>query len=238
MVEKCYHGSNLIKRIYAGSNRIKRVYKGSTLVWNLHPYEPNTVIYESSTGGASSTLSLPEGLYQVICIGGGGGGAASYRTAQGGAKSAGGGSGSGFNCVFNLSAGNYAVAVGSGGASHAKNGGMSYSHQTGGTGGNSRFGSSYAYGGGGGEVASDGTTTAGSAGSAPTLTYTRTTTTLNKAGNKGSTASGTYDATGAGGAAVYGSYGKGGHAGAHKDSANVEVAGNAGYVKVVYIDQA
>ena len=93
MVEKCYHGSNLIKRIYAGSNRIKRVYQGSTLVWNLHPYEPNTVIYESSTGGASSTLSLPEGLYQVICVGGGGGGAASYRTAQGGAKSAGGGSG-------------------------------------------------------------------------------------------------------------------------------------------------
>lgn len=238
MSYKCYKGSTLIKKIYFGSTKIKKVYKGSTLVWQADPYEPGTVIYESSTGGASATLYLEEGLYQVICVAAGGGGAGSYRTAQGGAISAGGGSGSGFNCVFNLSTGNYAVAVGSGGASHAKNGGMNYSNQTGGTGGNSKFGTSYAYGGGGGSVESNGGKTGGAAGNAPTLTYTRTSTTLNSAGNKGSTTSGTYDATASGGTAVYGSHGKGGYAGAHKDSANVEVAGNAGYIKVVYVGQA
>ena len=237
MAYDCYKNNTLIKRIYKGSTRVSKIYKGSTLVWKLDPYEPNTVLYESSTGGASSILTLPEGLYQVICIGAGGGGAASYRTAQGGAISAGGGSGSGFNCVFNLSTGNYAVAVGSGGASHAKNGYTNYRDQTGGTGGNSRFGSSYSYGGGGGKVESSGTKTAGSAGSTPLMTYTRTTTTLYVAGNKGNTTSGTYDATASGGSAVYGSYGKGGYAGAHKDSANVEVAGNSGYIKVVYIGQ-
>ena len=232
MVEKCYHSSNLIKRIYAGSNRIKRVYKGSTLVWNLHPYEPNTVIYESSTGGASTNLSLPEGLYQVICIGGGGGGCGRHPGISGSFKSAGGGSGSGFNCIFNLPAGNYAVAVGSGGAS-----------KTGATngrdGGNSRFGTSYAYGGGGG-IYQGGTSPfiGGAGGNAPTLTYTRTSTTLNTAGNSGSYDSGPYYAIGAAGAAVYGNYGKGGTSKVTTDDGDTLTDAKDGYVKVIYINQA
>lgn len=235
MVYKCYKGSTFIKKIYAGANRIKRVYKGSTLVWNLHPYEPNTTVYESSTGGATTTLSLEAGLYRVICIGAGGGGSGGYNPAAG-AKSTGGGSGSGFNCVFNLSKGNYAIAVGSGGTTHSSAGTTS----NGGNGGNSRFGTSYAYGGGGSYTKNsytDSEHTVGSGGSAPTITYTRTSTTLNSSGNNGSYASGMYDATGAGGAAVYSSYGKGGQVGAHKDSATTTTNGASGYVKVVYIDQ-
>lgn len=232
MAYKCYKGSTLIKNIYAGSTKVKKVYKGSTLVWQADPYEPGTVLYESSTGGASTTLSLEEGLYQVICIAAGGGGSGDYRSLWARALSAGGGSGSGFNCILNLPKGNYAVSVGSGGSSVGTG-------NTGGTGGNSRFGSSYSYGGKGGyvNVASD-DRTAGSGGALPTITYTRTSTTLNSAGNAGKTKRGEYDATGAGGSAVYGSYGKGGQVAAHKDSTTTRTNGSAGYVKVVYIGQA
>lgn len=184
-------------------------------------YTPDQVLYESSTGGASTTLNLLDnGKYQVICIAGGGGGAGASPSAIGTNGSAGGGSGSGFDCVFQLTAGNYSIAVGSGGA--AKTNGTAT------TGGNSQFGTCYAYGGTGGKATRNTTsvsTTAGSGGASPTLTYTRTTTTLNTAGNNGSTSTN----SASGGSAVYSTYGKGGNG-----SYNSPVAGNSGYVKVVY----
>ena len=185
-------------------------------------YTPDQVLYESSTGGASTTLNLlDDGKYQVICIAGGGGGADASPLTSGKTGSAGGGSGSGFDCVFQLTAGNYVIAVGSGGAAKT-NGGTAT------TGGNSQFGTCYAYGGTGGVTkrnVSGVSTTAGSGGASPTLTYTRTATTLNTAGNNGST--GTSSANG--GSAVYSTYGKGGNG-----KYNASTAGNAGYVKVVY----
>ena len=186
------------------------------------PYSPNQVLYESSTGGASSTLNLKiAGKYQVICVAGGGGGA--FGTGSGDFRLASGGSGSGFNCVFQLSAGSYAVAVGSGGAKTTSLG------NTAGSGGDSRFGTCYARGGKGGKTnANYNNTQGGAGGTAPTLTYTRTTTTLNTAGNSGSkSASGSVS----GGAAVYSSYGKGGNA---SISSSSTTAGTAGYVKVIY----
>lgn len=184
-------------------------------------YTPDQVLYESSTGGASTTLNLLDnGKYQVICIAGGGGGAGASPSVIGTRGSAGGGSGSGFDCVFQLTAGNYAIAVGSGGA--AKTNGTAT------TGGDSQFGTCYARGGTGG-VANRGSTsvstTAGNGGASPTLTYTRTTTTLNTAGNNGST--GTNSASG--GTAVYSTYGKGGNG-----NPSSSTAGTAGYVKVIY----
>lgn len=180
------------------------------------PYTPNQVLYESSTGGASKTLNLlVAGKYQVICVAGGGnghgvGGGTAYFVA-------GGGSGSGFNCVFQLSAGNYAVGVGAGGAK---------SNTAVNNGGDSRFGTCYARGGKGSAINGQ---TAGAGGAAPTLTYTRTTTTLNKAGNAGTKKTGPKDSiTASGGAAVYSSYGKGG------DGKKGGSAGTAGYVKVIY----
>ncbi len=175
-------------------------------------YTPDQVLYESSTGGASTTLNLlDDGKYQVICIAGGGGGA--FYGLQGGA---GGGSGSGFNCIFQLTAGNYAIAVGSGGA------GITNGTAT--TGGDSQFGTCYARG-GVGATATLQKKTAGSGGASPTLTYTRTTTTLNTSGNAGNT-------SGTGGSAVYGNYGKGGYT-----QNATAYAGTAGYVKVIYIGE-
>ena len=216
-----YIGNEKIGELYIGGDKIKQAYIGSELVYSSSHYTPDQVLYESSTGGASTTLNLlDDGKYQVICIAGGGGGAGA--TAKLGRGAAGGGSGSGFNCIFQLTAGNYAIAVGSGGAAKTKG--------TATTGGNSRFGTCYAYGGTGGTANANGAlvnTTAGSGGASPTLTYTRTTTTLNTAGNAGSTVSNTNTASG--GTAVYSTYGKGGN-GVY----NASTAGTAGYVKVIY----
>ena len=184
------------------------------------PYSVGQVLYESSTGGASSTLNLKvAGKYQVICIAGGGGGA--YFAGGGNLYLAGGGSGSGFNCVFQLSAGNYAVAVGSGGSR------VIDSSTRAGNGGDSRFGTCYSRGGTGGQGVSSG---GGAGGASPTLTYTRTTTTLNTAGNAGSSKKSVGSCPG--GSAVYSSYGKGGAG--YDTSSHVSTAGTAGYVKVIY----
>lgn len=189
-------------------------------------YTPDQVLYESSTGGASTTLELLDGgKYQVICIAGGGGGASTTGKMFSSKRyyKASGGSGSGFDCVFQLSAGSYEVAVGAGGSGYFKNyGNGGPSSGTASDGNDSRFGTCYAHAGKGGNG-----TTGGDGGAAPTLTYTRTTTTLNTAGNSGSgsTSSGTVS----GGAAVYSSKGTGGSC---TDSAGNN--GTDGYVKVVY----
>ena len=135
----------------------------------------------------------------------------------------GGGSGSGFNCVLQLTAGNYAIAVGSGGTH------LSGSVGTATGGGNSRFGTSYSYGGKGGQVTSS-SASGGAGGGSPLITYTKVSTALNKAGNSGgvNTGSSSYKSV-KGGSAVYSSYGKGG------DSDSPTYNGTAGYVKVVYI---
>lgn len=195
-----------------------------TLVYT--PYTPNQVLYESSTGGASKTLNLlVAGKYQVICIAGGGGGASTNGKVFSSRRyyKASGGSGSGFDCVFQLSAGSYEVAVGAGGSGYFKNYGNGMpSGGTASDGNDSRFGTCYAHAGKGGNG-----TIGGDGGAAPTLTYTRTTITLNTAGNSGSgsTSSGTVS----GGAAVYSSKGTGGSC-----TDNAGNNGTDGYVKVVY----
>ena len=84
-------------------------------------YNDGQTIYESASGGASTTLNVKtSGRYQVICVAGGGGGSDWYRkstmiTHRGSS----GGSGSGFNCVFRLTKGNYAIQVLTAGAAGA-----------------------------------------------------------------------------------------------------------------------
>lgn len=195
----------------------------------ISQYTADQVLYESSTGGASTTLTIKEaGRYQVICVGGGGGGA-DYLKQQSGryiSSVGSGGSGSGFNVIFSLSAGDYDIKVGAGGAYKRQSTAQATS------GGDSQFGTSYARGGGGGKAASGNAGTAGTAGAAPTLTYTRRVTTLNSAGNAGTgTANTSKSYSVSGGAAVYSSYGKGGNGA----TSSASTAGTAGYVKVVYI---
>lgn len=189
-------------------------------------YNDGQIVYENASGGASASLNLlTTGRYQVICIGGGGGAAEMYFGNPWGKHwSATGGSGSGFDCVFQLVKGNYSVNVGNGGSGNLSTrapGKVS-------DGGNSRFGDSYAYGGGGGNCSAGPALTAGAAGSAPTLAYTVISSALNRAGNSGQTS--TSDNI-SGGASIYGSYGKGGDC---QNNAAV-INGNAGYVKVIFL---
>ena len=144
-------------------------------------YNDGQTLWESGSGGATATLNLlTSGRYRVICIGGGGGAAERYINGMWKKHwSATGGSGSGFDCVFMLTKGNYFVNVGNGGSGNLSTqppGKVS-------DGGNSRFGDSYAYGGGGGNCSAGPALTAGAAGTAPTLTYAVVSSALKRAGN-------------------------------------------------------
>lgn len=229
-----YKGSQKESKIYTGSTQISKIYKGSTLIYSSDPYPIDTVLYENSTGGATSSLNLEKGLYQVICVAGGGGAAVVYYASFRNQTSAGsGGSGAGFNCILSLDKGSYNISVGKGGTSYAKSSGQG----TGGSGGNSSFGSAIAYAGTGGTAYNETKAgTGGSGGSAPYIPYTIQISTLNKKGNNGT---GTSSGTISGGAAVYSSYGQGGNAKVTRgDGATYySNAGNAGYVKVVYKGQ-
>lgn len=57
--------------VYAGSRPIKEIYHGSNLVYQWHPYAPNTLIY-NLTGEATRTITLPWGVYSLAITGGGG----------------------------------------------------------------------------------------------------------------------------------------------------------------------
>lgn len=190
-------------------------------------YNDGQIMYESASGGASTTLNLQtSGRYQVICIGGGGG-ASQYHSSSRNTMASG-GSGAGFNCVFQLAKGNYAIQVGNAGAGVYK----AYSGIPGkaADGGNSRFGDSYAYGGVGGYVQHSATLAAGAGGATPKLSYTVISSTLNRGGNQGMI-SNTKATPAWGGASLYGSYGKGGDAVTDASKVN----GTAGYVKVIFL---
>lgn len=214
------------KNGYYGTSGTVTVNSNQTINVSLEQkyYNDGQTIYESASGGASTTLNVQtSGRYRVICIAGGGGGAEKlikywHNTASGG-------SGSGFDCVFQLLKGNYAVQVGNGGTgiySTKDNPGKV------GDGGNSRFGDSYAYGGGGGTSNHKSDQTAGAAGATPKLSYTVISSSLNRAGNPGTIAT---SGTIFGGASIYGSYGKGGDC--QKNASLIN--GTAGYVKVIFL---
>lgn len=210
-----FGNSNKIKEMYYGGTKIKEAYYGSTLVYKSTHYKPNEVIYESSTAGSTTLNLLDNGKYEVICIAGGGGGK-QYIT-SGHRYDYGGGSGSGFDCVLQLTSGNYNIVVGAAGARNTSSSSTAQS----GSGGNSRFGTSYAYGGGGGKY-----NAVGPKGEAPSITYTIISTTFNKAGNNGTKDIGS---TAAGGASVYDNKATGYGAGGRSNQ-----NGYAGYVKVIY----
>lgn len=193
-------------------------------------YNDGQTLWESGGGGAAATLNLlTSGRYRVICIGGGGGAAERYSvTATTKHWSATGGSGSGFDCVFMLTKGNYSVNVGNGGTGWHTGG--SDLPKIGLAGGNSCFGNCYAYGGGGGTVAAGPYVAPGAAGAAPTLTYAVVSSAFNRAGNSGQTSTSARDML-IGAASIYGSYGKGGDC---LNNASV-VNGAAGYVKVIFL---
>lgn len=192
------------------------------------PYTPNQVLYESSSGGTSTTLNLlTTGSYQIICVGGGSGGAYVYSSKFSDGRASG-GSGAGFNGVVSLSEGNHTIKVGAGGSGQAyETNGQVWATST--AGGQSAFDSIIVAGGGGAATAGihGATQTAGSGG---VLSYDSSkvqSCTLATNGNAGTTI---YNSNINGGASVYGGYGKGGNAGN-----SYTTAGGSGYVKVIYI---
>lgn len=179
------------------------------------PYDIDEVVFESSTARTYSVDLAANGKYEVICIAGGGGGK-QYRISDK-RYDYGGGSGSGFDCVLQLTSGTYNIVVGSAGSKNS----YQTSKAQAGSGGNSQFGTSYTYGGGGGKY-----NAVGPKGAAPSITYTIVSTTFNKAGNNGTS---DINSTAAGGASVYDNTATGYGAGGRSNQ-----NGYAGYVKIIY----
>ena len=214
----CYHGSTKMKNIYFGSTKIKEVYHGSTLVYRSSQYAPGQVIFESATAGTYSLDLLETGKYEVYCVAGGGSGARYFYSTQ--FLVASGGSGSGFIGNVALTKGTMSIVVGSGGSGQSGDG---YGYN----GTNSSIGSAViCYAGGGGNAHSP-SGRGGSGGSAPSISVTVYSTSLNSAGNGGGFRAG---GSMGGGASLYAGYGKGGDA-----STGSVQQGTSGYVKITYI---
>lgn len=177
------------------------------------PYDIDEVVFESSTAGTYSVDLVANGKYEVICVAGGGGGYHNPTTTMY-SYDFGGGSGSGFDCILQLTGGSYNITVGAGGI---KQGGAAA--------GKSYFGTSYANPGENGKKGTNSSKRA-AGGAAPTITYTIVSTVFNAAGNTG-----TYDvqSTAAGGASVYDNTATGYGAGGRSNQ-----NGYAGYVKIIY----
>lgn len=197
-----YKGNAKIEKIYKGSNRIWRVYKGSNLVFG---YEPNTVLFESSTPG-TYTINVDDNcIVNIVIVGAGAGGAYSF-SGMAGSQRAYGGCGALIQGQLELKAGTYTAVVGaaSGNAS-TSDGGITAQD-----GGNSSFNSNIAGGGKGGYAYAfyEGRTRNGEGGT-PTVVSSGLTGT---SGRKGTTDN------------TYGSYGGGGYPGTSPKS---------GYVKII-----
>lgn len=210
-----------VDSLYFGTTEIVKAYAGTSLLYQKStssPYEIDEVVFQRSTSGTETLNLLATGKYEVYCIAGGGGAVA----LSGGffAVGCGGGSGSGFVGVIRMSQGNYTLTVGVGGT------GVTSSSQTakGETGGDSSIGSLIISHGGEGGKLSSGTS---SGGTAPTITATVISSSVNRAGysNNGSAD------TNYGGQSVYGGYGKGGD---YLVNGGGVSNGVSGFVKIIY----
>lgn len=240
----CYNGSTETNKIYVEQDKTYKVYKvfkEGNLVWRERKYDKNQIIFDSSTAGTFS-IYLDNGIYDVICVGGGG--AAAMRGVYDD-KGYGWGGGSGGGFVGRLSItnkGTYTVVVGS-----ANNNTKSQSSDTQisnpsdtsthdsyisgiircGGGGSGHYNSSYV----------------GAAGSAPVIdsSVTLISSSVNRAGNAGSSKSGGNGSdsavTASGGASVYGGYGKGQGCKVHEYARRRSwINGTNGYIRIIYIE--
>lgn len=212
-----FHNLSEIKDVYCGDTKIESIYLGTEQVYTGEtcPYTPDQVIFEQSTAGTYSLDILADGQYEVYCIGGGAGGV--KYTGGGRMFCASGGSGAGFIGIIEIVKNTYTITVGVGGTKNT-----STSSSVGGGGNSSISSLVIAYAAGNHDA-----NTAGPAGAIPTINTTIISQTLNRAGNKGSTSSGS---TCSGGVSVYSNYGKGGNSGLQSAITN----GTAGYVKIIY----
>lgn len=108
-----YINGQEIGDVYVGSQAVDEIYNGSQLVYSSAPFEPNTVLINTS-GSTSQTRDLPKGYYYVEIIGCGGTDA--YGQEGYFARRRGGASGARFSANMQVS-GNHTLAV-SGGSSY------------------------------------------------------------------------------------------------------------------------
>ena len=241
MAGKIYKGSQLIKKVYKGGQEVKKIYKGATLIWQADPYEPGTIVYQQATPGTYN-VSLAEGVYEITVVGAGGGGASNNCT-SGSARDCNnvgpGGSGAAWRGQIKLSAGNYSVTVGKGGNGQAI-GNSPKSHSQGGSGTQSTFNNLIICGGGGGGWASYSTanSSSGAGGSAPVVSVTAISVSINAAGNVGqrqsSYAGGTWTSPNVASPEGVHGYGGGGSSCYNPNQVSAENGGN-GYVSIKYI---
>lgn len=180
-------------------------------IWKRSAYQPDEVVFESSTAGNYSLDVLATGRYEVICVGAGGGGER-YKTSFGYTYS-GGGSGSCFYGEILIQSGNYSINVGKGGnwgsGTQATSGGNSNISDV-----------CISYGGLGAYR------TGGAGGSLPSINTTIYSTTINSAGNSGNSGS---SSSSQGGASLYNEYGKGGYG-----NPDYQTSGTDGYIRIIY----
>lgn len=72
-----YKGNTKIKDrtnygVYKGSTPIYSIFKGSQVVYQFHPYNPNDVLVNITSG--TSSITLPRGTYYIEIVGAGGAG--------------------------------------------------------------------------------------------------------------------------------------------------------------------
>lgn len=200
-------------------------------------YQDGEVLFESGAGGTNSSITpKTTGVYEIICIAGGGGGAIRlrYQATTNMSRKASGGSGSGFRITAKLQKDSaYKITIGKGGAGTVSD--TPNTWQRAGNGTDSSFGTSMAYAGGGGAIYNNNIQEGGTAGAVPTLALTPISTIFNSAGNAGLPYDGDIKTTVAGGAALYGSYGKGGDSTLANLYEGTAENGNDGYVKVTFL---
>jgi len=177
-----YKGNVQQGNLSKGSNTFIKGYKGNQLIYQSS-LPSGTKLFESSTPGNYSINLTESRKYRIVCQAAGGGGATiGYTSFFTDMSAAGGGGGSGFDCIIYLDSGNYAISIGSGGTSYIN----TRTAGSGGTGGNSSFGSAICYGGEGGKANSGSVSgTGGAGGAAPYIPYSIETARVNAAGQAG-----------------------------------------------------
>lgn len=205
---------------------LTKVYYQTTVVWESSHYQPDEVLFESSTAGTYSLDILDTANYEVYCIGGGAGALVGGQLSSFYSIALSGGSGGGFIGIFNLNDGNYQIIIGSRGTKKNASGGRKNYGEAGGysqitniikcNGGTQNYLKLTTQGGDDGHSVSSG--------GSVELSLTPISYTLNTKGNNGSLYN--FVTSGSGGASVYNSYGKGGDIEAN-NSTN-------GYVKIIY----
>lgn len=227
-----YKGSQQIRDIgnfgvFYGNNPIRQIFKGSELVYQYHPFEPQSIIINKSES-ITVEHSLPQGRYYVEVVGAGGSG--KYR--QGGyfAMVYAGGSGARFSAEISVKGDNHTISMVCGaGGQRADGGNSSFSIDgvTVATGGGGKRGwpdSSPTQIGYGGTVSSNT--------NIPNVVFSSVTS-LNGNTGQHSDNAGTSKKYGGASVASTGTYGKG--ADASSSTAGSGVAGNNGWIFLKYL---